>query len=139
MKKIISISLSLILLLGNMGFSVATHFCGGHAVKRLQAGGGTFECGMKESGDRVVVCEREGIHFNTSKCCDNLQQIVQTDDTCPLDVVSLAASDSPDVSPTFSFDFPSYLPHAQSRALFYYPPPPLPEKDRQVLFQTFLI
>jgi hypothetical protein len=139
-KKVIAISLSLILLLGNMGLSVATHYCGGHAVKSgLRLGGATFDCGMKESGDRVWWCEREGVHFNTSRCCDNLQQVVHTDDTSPVTTFSLTASESPCVSPPFSFDFPCSRSFGKNTTFFYNPPPPLPQKDRQILFQTFLI
>ena len=51
MRKAIAISLSFILLLSNVGLTLASHYCGGHVVEsQLMIGANNLDCGMPDMG-----------------------------------------------------------------------------------------
>lgn len=69
MKKIIPVSLMLLMLIALLHFSVATHYCSGtEAGSRISLSGKLATCGM-ESGDNDLPLT--GLHF-TRHCCDNV-------------------------------------------------------------------
>ena len=69
MKKIISISLTLIMLIALLHFSVATHYCGGTLTgSRISLSGKLATCGMESSGNDIPLT---GLEF-TTHCCDNV-------------------------------------------------------------------
>jgi hypothetical protein len=69
MKKIISISLSLLILTAVLHFSVATHYCGGTiAATRVSLSGKLATCGMESDNKDVPLTGT----FYTSHCCDNV-------------------------------------------------------------------
>ncbi len=140
-KKIIAISLLLILLLSNVGLSVATHYCGGHAVKSgLSLGGSALDCGMSERSAASPECDRSGNHLKPERCCENYRQVLQTDDNHSPDVISAVLDIAFGLVP-HHYDFLSkkLFSREKSPKAFFYPPPPLPARDVQVLFQSFLI
>lgn len=68
MKKVISISLTFLMLIALLHFSIATHYCGGMvAASKISLSGKLATCGME-------VAEKDspktGSHFN-KHCCDN--------------------------------------------------------------------
>ncbi len=71
MRKAIAISLSLILLLSNVGLTLGSHYCGGKIVKsQLMIGAKNLDCGMP---DMKATCEKENAS-NTIQpipCCEN--------------------------------------------------------------------
>lgn len=141
MKKIIALSLSLILLLSNVGFSVATHYCGGHAVKSaLTLGGETVDCGMKEDAGTPHECQRARHTLGVRHCCDNVQQVIHTDNSRPASLITLnfGYSGEMGLTPYLFFSSLSASDCATSSVIPYLPPP-LPARNVQVLFQTFLI
>jgi hypothetical protein len=69
MKKVISISLTFLMLTALLHFSVATHYCGSTvAGSRISLSGKLATCGM-ESGENELPLT--GLHF-TRHCCDNV-------------------------------------------------------------------
>lgn len=140
-KKIIAISLSLVLLLSNVGFSLTTHFCGGHAVKSaLSLGGTTLDCGMGEQSTASPECDRPGHNLKAGRCCDNQQRVLQTDDNHPTEATSLVQGSHGGLTPPlYIFLSEKLLIGGKFQKTSFYPPPPLPARDVQVLFQTFLI
>lgn len=69
MKKSISISLSVLMILGMVHFSVATHYCTEREVtSKVSLSGKLASCGMEETRES---CPLPGINL-TSHCCDNV-------------------------------------------------------------------
>ncbi len=69
MKKIISISLTFLILAALIHFSVGIHYCGGtFSAEKISLSGKLASCGM-ESDDNVLPLP--GTNF-TTHCCDNL-------------------------------------------------------------------
>ncbi len=65
MKKILAISLALIMLSTNTGLSMATHYCGGLAVKsQLVLGHESLDCGMSNMDKVCEAPPLEGIHLH---------------------------------------------------------------------------
>ncbi len=135
MRKIISIVLALLFLGSNLGFSMDTHYCGGHAIKSaLSFGAHDYDCGMENA---VSACESQ----NTVKkmdCCDNEHQLIQLDDN--LNATSLNL----EINPLFVVAFvqvfiQNTLQIQEKTELIPDFSPPLPPQSRQVLYQTFLI
>ena len=70
MKKIISISLTFIMLIALLHFSVATHYCGGTLTgSRISLSGKLATCGMESAGNDQQV---PGVQYYTRHCCDNV-------------------------------------------------------------------
>ena len=68
MKKFLSISFALLILLSGMHFTVATHFCGGViAASKMSVSGELASCGMEGPVDQ---CQLPGKHIS-SNCCTN--------------------------------------------------------------------
>jgi len=69
MKKALSISLSLLMLLAVLHISVATHYCGGHvAASKISLSGKLATCGME---DDDIDLPQTGPSYHTH-CCDNV-------------------------------------------------------------------
>jgi hypothetical protein len=68
MKKIISISLTFLLLTALFHFSIATHYCGGTiAATKISLSGKLASCGMTNDEDNTPL---SGTYF-VSHCCEN--------------------------------------------------------------------
>ena len=143
MKKITSIVLSMLLLTSQIGFAVNTHFCGGQAVKSsLSIGLHNPNC---EKADKKQECKfhansdhSESDSTKAKSCCENTHEIFQIDDlpSTQSEVLSvkpgfLMASIHTFVHPPIFSNFNEVInPHF---------PPPQPDIDIQVLFQSFLL
>ena len=69
MKKSISISISVLMILGMVHFSVATHYCSEMEVtSKVSLSGKLASCGMEETTEG---CPVPGINL-TSHCCDDV-------------------------------------------------------------------
>jgi hypothetical protein len=69
MKKVISISFTILVLTAMFHFSVATHYCAENiAATKISLSGKLASCGM-EDGDKDL--PHTGLHFG-SHCCDNV-------------------------------------------------------------------
>ncbi|MEQ8518626.1 MAG: hypothetical protein RLN79_07780 [Cytophagales bacterium] len=138
-KRIISISLALLMLVSNVGFAMNTHFCGGKAVKtNFTLGLHNLDCGMSEMEYACEKLPTSDEHVKTEQCCENKHQILQLEDCVEFQ------NSFGNVNPLFVATFIqtiieqlNLVDDAQSRFAEY--SPPLPDKDIQVLFQAFLI
>ena len=142
MKKVFSIVLSFMLLVGHMSLIVGTHYCGGETVEsKIILSETHLGCGMS---DGLLSCSATGetnthnVIIENIPCCENEYQTIQVTDEFVKDTASF----------TFSVDFAlayvyasanfELLSNSAPQSFTDFSPPPL-EKDFQVLFQTFLI
>ncbi len=121
----------------NIGFTMNTHFCGGKVVETsFSIGFHNPDCGMEDMDcDFIPSTEKQ---LKQKPCCENQHHLVQGDET-----TNILLSDS-NISSLFLITFfHSFIDpiSVNDEAILNTPyfPPPLPEKDIQVLFQTFLI
>lgn len=139
MKKVISISLTLLMLVSNIGFAMNTHFCGGKAVETtFTLGLGNPDCGMEDMEQECENMPSEEEQIKAKPCCENHHQVIQTDD------IAKTQPSTSVVNPLFFTAFVQvfiqplfFVDKRQSEYSEY--PPPFFERDVQVLFQTFLI
>ena len=69
MKKVISISLSILFIAAMLHLSVATHYCSGKvAGSKISLSGKLASCGMEGEESNLPLT---GLHF-VSHCCDNV-------------------------------------------------------------------
>jgi hypothetical protein len=139
LKKLISISLSLLLLFSNTGFSINTHFCGGEAKETtISIGAQKTGCGMEEEAGMCDKSPRSEKKISASPCCKDHHQIVQLVDKANIKSFSV------EINPTFLLSFLNtyaqpeiFAEQAFTKNPSYFPG--IPDKDIQVLYQTFLI
>ncbi|MGL1885177.1 MAG: hypothetical protein OCD76_01585 [Reichenbachiella sp.] len=138
MKKIISISLAFILLLSNAGFAVATHYCGGQAVKSsIVLGNAMIDCGMKMDKE----CESKetiGIQISKTPCCQNEYQSLDVEDDYKQSV--LRSNVNIEFIAAFINSFiltPLFADSNESEYANY--SPPFLESDIPTLHQVFLL
>lgn len=81
LKKVISISLALLLLTSHLGFAVGTHFCGGLAVKaKLMIGHEHLDCGMADM-DKECEGKSDGkTYLDKMPCCENEYFSIEVED-----------------------------------------------------------
>jgi hypothetical protein len=76
MKKVISISLALLMIAAMLHISVATHFCGGKEIaSKVSFTGKLANCGMERSENQVPLPWTS----LSQHCCENVVIICQTD------------------------------------------------------------
>lgn len=120
-----------------MGFTMATHYCGGHPVKsKLMLGNGSLNCGMKKMTDSCESSETTSI--SKKACCENHYLSIEVEDDFQPSIVQ------PDVDVNFVFTFIYTfieLLNADVEQVVAYGDysPPLRNIDVQVMFQSFLI
>lgn len=139
MKKILSVSLALIILFANIGFSMNTHFCGGEAVETSYSIGlHSPDCGMDNMDGTCETTPPTEEQIIPQPCCENQHQLMQLDEQATIQsgtvfthFVFLAAFIAVFVQPVIIADH-TFTQHTNYRA-------PLPDEDIQVLFQTFII
>lgn len=121
-----------------MGFTVATHYCGGHAVKSsLMLGNGELDCGMKKMASS---CESHSTETSLTKrvCCENEYLSLEIEDDFQLSIIQ---SDI-DLNFVFTFVYTFVELHSsdvEQNVTYGDYSPPLKDIDTQVLFQSFLI
>ncbi len=138
-KKIIAISLALHLLIFNIGLAVNTHFCGGQVVETsFSIGLHNPDCGMAMMNEGCGVATATKVQVIKTSCCQNQHQILQLDENTYTEAYKVHAN---------SFFFVAFV-HTFVQVLTFFDQklvhntdysPPIPDKDIQVLFQTFLI
>ena len=138
MKKIISISLAILMLTGHLGFAVGTHYCMGIAVEsKLMLSHEHMDCGMGEmDGDLEHEGESEA-HLSKIPCCeDQYQNIDLEDDYKP--VVGQSTLDLDFVAAFVISHIDLFFADQATPQFATYDPPPV-TKDIPVLHQVFLI
>lgn len=139
MKSVVSIVLALCTLVSNVGLSMNTHFCGGMTVKTsFSVGLHDLDCGMAAMDNKCGSDHSGKIQIQQKPCCENQHQVFKMDDNVDVKPITTVAH------PVF---FTAFI-HTFVQPLFFegeavahtsYHPPPVPDKDFQVLFQVFLI
>ncbi len=139
MKQFISIFLASLILMGNMGFTLATHFCGGHAVEsELGIGEHDLGCGMEAEKASSLCDEMEAV--SKTPCCDNELVSVDNGDEFKQNVQGLSFDHK--VALTFVYSFLKiYFPAEgiSTSSFSSYSPPLSVAQDYYVLFQSFLL
>lgn len=137
-KRLIALTFSALMLASSIGLSLNTHYCGGYEVGSIFSLGITdIACGMEaESKDKE--CENE--HKQQIKmdvCCENVHQVILIED----DYQRQASSELADFNFIAAFIYTFVVPGNTEREFnqFTQYTPPLPKRDLQVIFQTFLI
>ncbi|MGB3467114.1 MAG: hypothetical protein WBA74_17670 [Cyclobacteriaceae bacterium] len=138
MKKVIAISLALILLSTNLGFAVATHYCGGMAVKtQLVLGHEVLDCGMA-SINKSCKKSIEGTYLNNKPCCQNVHQSIDTEDDFKPTIIQSTVNVEFVAAFIVTFlHLPISSVNEESQYANY--SPPLIDQDISVLHQVFLI
>lgn len=138
-KRILSISLAFLMLVSNIGFAMNTHFCGGEAVKTsFSIGLHNPDCGMADMDRDCETIPSTEEQIKSKPCCENQHQLLQLDENA--DVQATSVEVNPVFFVTFVHSFVQPILFAdQSLVHNTYYSPPIPDKDIQVLFQTFLI
>lgn len=122
-----------------MGFTVSTHFCGGHAVESVLAiGDQHLDCGMMEMKREVSDHPNDKAIVSKSACCSNEYSVYDIEDQYN----SNSQSESINTDFLFAFVYTYIINDLdisdEHKSLICYSPPPL-EQDVQVLHQTFLL
>ena len=138
MRKLIAISLSCILLLSNVGITLASHYCGGEAVESaVLIGGGKLDCGMDINAS---ACENPQSHqatLHATPCCANHFTVVKVDNLTKTPEVAVPAV--PVVFFQFAFReiFKSALLNRSETQLRAPDIPRIPIPDFGIFFQVF--
>jgi hypothetical protein len=136
-KKIIAISLVIILIASNVGLSVNTHFCGGEAVERsLSIGIDRLSCGMPEAIKETSTSSNSLLQAKS--CCEDAHQLVELDEDAETTTLSSLINVPFLVAFTTNFIAPIHF-TAATTPKYAHHYPPIPKPDLQVLFQSFLI
>jgi hypothetical protein len=136
MKKVIARTLIFLLMLSNMSFVIATHFCGGSAVStELSTVISNAHCAM-DAPKVAAPCESDEPAPDT--CCENSIVKLQIEND-----FTLAALELPSV---FALDLPSqfiFKLHTVATKEIYTKysaySPPLPKQKRYISYQVFRI
>ncbi len=135
MRKIISISLSLLLLVSSANLTLATHFCAGKAVEtELSLVKGGVGCGMADA-EKLAAVDTDIAQFSPVPCCENTYQVIAVED------------DFNHLSLDYSLDFyiSSFITWQPNlvQAQYFNPIRPIlnghRNKNLQISFQQFLI
>ena len=117
-----------------MGFTLATHYCGGHAVETSFAiGEASIGCGMENEEEP---CENPVV--KSKSCCENEYLSMDIEDDFNTQAKQL------NISPVFLFTLAYTYFNLQPSTevttdVFRDNSPPLLNQSRQVMFQSFLI
>jgi hypothetical protein len=136
-KRLLSISLSILLLFSNIGLSIASHYCGGQKVlSELVIGHNQLDCGMIET-----LCEEDDKNqhpsFSKKSCCENRVTVLDSKETLNTQLLQI------EINTPFLIAFTYYCLHIHfsedfSTQFTTYLPPSL-KIDRQAMFQAFLL
>lgn len=137
MKQLLTILLSLLILLSSSGLTLATHFCGSHAVKsELSFGDSDLSCGMKMTSS----CEKNSSNKPLLKrnCCHNEYMSIDVDDEFQNHYVNINLNTHFLVSFFQVFIIQAAKVVEKQEVIVYASPPPK-KQNVQILFQSFLI
>ena len=135
MKSTVSILLAFLLLFSTVGMAKTTHWCMGHEMESaIGFGEKHLDCGMELPNEDSTTSSED-----PSSCCENKTQHLQVDDDFQVSQIEFQLSPSfilpllqafvfeVDFLTINELDFPSE--HS----------PPVPKRDFQLLYQSFLI
>jgi len=123
----------------NMGFAVATHYCGGLAVEsQLVLGHQSLDCGMTSIDESCETSPMDGMQLSEKPCCENKYESIDAEDDFKPTVVQ--SSVNFEFIAAFFVTF-LHLPLSSRHEEFEFSnySPPLIDQDIPVLHQVFLI
>ena len=136
MKRILAIFLALILLTTNIGLAMATHYCGGEAVKtQLMLGHGHLDCDMSGMDMGAENTEKGP---KAKNCCENQYQTFEIDGDYHPGFAQLIFNLDFVVALVHTFLSIAPVPETEKSPYAHYSPPLL-LRDIPVLNQVFLI
>ena len=135
MKSSVSILLALLLLFSTVGMAKTTHWCMGHEMESaIGFGEKHLDCGMElPSEDSNTSSE------DPSSCCENKTQHLQVDDDFQVSQVEFQLSPSFTLPLLQVFVFEGDFFNIQEVVFPTEHSPPVPKRDFQLLYQSFLI
>lgn len=133
MKSSLSILLAFLLLFSTVGVAKTTHWCMGHEMdSKIGFGEKHLDCGME-------VPIEDSTSEDPSSCCENKTQHLQVDDDFQISQLEFQ------LNPYFIlpflqvFIFEAYFFNIQEVDFHADYSPPIPKRDFQLLYQSFLI
>lgn len=136
MKKWLHIGLALLLLSGNLGLTVGTHYCMGRPMEsRIALGHTHLGCGMLPEDMPSDSSEED------FPCCEDQFEALAWDDNLPtgeLEIASSPVADLEQATDVYSFS-PHFLPWSSGPLDPPDPSPPPPIRDIHIRFQVFRI
>ena len=137
MKKLLAISLSLLVLLSSSGFTVARHLCNGNATKTQIALSHTIEgCAMAQS---KKTCDSDKTpNLESKSCCDNEYLSLNTSENYKSNEFKFHVDLKFAYSFVHAFIVSLEIYSEKSQTFLAYNPPSI-QQDKHVLFQSFLI
>ena len=138
LKKLLAISLALLLLGTNLSIALSTHFCGGKAVKsELSIGRYDLDCGMAEM-ESCESSKRGSNEILPLPCCENLHSFFQINER-----YQTSSKIEFGLLPIVTFEFFTTVltrsVFTSSKVYFNTYKPPLPKQGILVLHQVFRI
>lgn len=140
-RKIILLTLTLLVLLSSTGISVGMHLCGGE-IRDLSFFGAKAECPMEQQQEKLPSCHKvPAADDKAADCCDDHKLVIER-----LDVVSdtkaLILTKSPDLKFLAAVKvviLQLFAPEAEVNATYTLYTSPLIARDIPVLVQSFLL
>lgn len=139
MKRTISISLLLIFLVGQSGFELVTHYCGGIAVEtQIVVGHAELHCGMSNMETDCETGPSKRSSLKKKNCCENQYQSLDLETEFHPDFTF--SSTNLEFISVFLINLAprSYLFEDDKAKDLNYSPPPI-KRDIPLLVQSFLI
>lgn len=138
MKGFLSILLSVLLLAGSTGITIATHFCAGHAVKsKVQLGHTDLDCGMNMDSECPSDNSSDYI-LKSDNCCENHFQSIEADEMIKAQMAFKAVNLPFFIAFAYTL-FDLITPEEQLPVLAGEYAPPILAQDIPVLYQSFLL
>lgn len=138
MKSSVSLLLAFLLLFSTMGMAKTTHWCMGHEMESsIGFGEKNLDCGMGlplENPNHTDTSSED-----PSNCCENKTQHLQVDDDFQVSQVEVQLSPSFIFPLLHVFIFESQIFSFQEVDFTYENSPPVPIRNFQTLYQSFLI
>jgi hypothetical protein len=135
MKSSVSILLAFLLLFSTMGMAKTTHWCMGHEMEStIGFGEKNLDCGMELPNEKSNTSSED-----PASCCENKTEHLQVDDDFQVSQVEFQLSPIftlPNL-PVFIFEVDFFS--IQEVVFPTEHSPPVPKRDFQLLYQTFLI
>ena len=135
MKSSVSILLAFLLLFSTVGMAKTTHWCMGHEMESaIGFGEKHLDCGMELPNEDSTTSSED-----PSSCCENKTQHLQVDDVFQVIQIEFQLSPSYILPPLQAFIFEVDFFSIQEVDFPSEHSPPVPKRDFQLLYQSFLI
>ena len=133
MKSSVSILLAFLLLFSTVGIAKTTHWCMGHEMESaIGFGEKHLDCGMELPNE-------DSTQDDPSSCCENKTQHLQVEDDFQVSQVEFQLSPSFTLPLLQVFVFEGDFFNIQEIDFSSEHSPPVPKRDFQLLYQSFLI